>query len=151
MQRATNPEKPPSSFLAPLRQGHDLLDEVMRIIQEHGIEHAAISIIGAVCSATFGYYDQEAKEYMKIIRDGRFEVLSCTGNVTLKQGSTFTHAHVLFGDRSGAVFGGHLMSPSIVFAAELHILELAGLPPERMLDAATGLYLLPAGKTATEI
>jgi uncharacterized protein len=139
------------SFLAPLRYGHDMLEEVMRIIHETGIKHAAISIIGAVSSATFGYYDQEAQKYLKIIREGCFEVLSCTGNVTLKEGSPFVHAHALFGDRSGTSFGGHLMTPSVVFAAELHILELAGQPPGRIRDAATGLYLWPAKKTAAEI
>jgi predicted DNA-binding protein with PD1-like motif len=95
-----------------------------------------------VSSATFGYYDQEAQKYLKIIREGCFEVISCTGNVTLKQGDSFVHAHALFGDRSGRAFGGHLMSPSIVFAAEIHILELKGQPPERIHDAATGLYLI---------
>lgn len=136
------------SFLAPLRYGHDLLAELMRIILEHRIDHAALSIIGAVTGATFGYYDQEAHEYLEIKREGRFEVLSCTGNVTLKNGSPFVHAHALFSDRSGVAFGGHLMSPSVVFAAELHIRELAGRPPERIYDAPTGLYLWKAEKTA---
>ena len=151
MQRAQKTKTSQRSFLAPLRFGHDLLEEVMRIIQEQGIKHAAISIIGAVTGATFGYYDQEAQEYLKIKRAGRFEVISCTGNVTLKQGAPFVHAHALFGDRSGGAFGGHLMSPSLVFAAEIHILELSGQPPERIHDPATGLYLWPEGKTAPHI
>jgi uncharacterized protein len=129
------------SFLAPLRYGHDMLEEVMKIILERGIEHAAISIIGAVRSATFGYYDQEAQKYLQIKREGRFEVISCTGNVTVKQGAPFVHAHALFGDRDGGAFGGHLMSPSVVFAAEIHILELSGRLPERIHDPATDLYL----------
>jgi len=138
------------SFLAPLRYGHDILEEVMRIIQDRGIEHAAISIIGAVSIATFGYYDQEAKQYLQIKRDGRFELISCTGNVTLKQSAPFVHAHALFGDRSGTAFGGHLMSPSIIFAAEIHIQELTGQPPGRIYDETTGLYLWPPDNTALD-
>ncbi len=76
-------------------------------------------------------------------------MISCTGNVTLKQGAPFVHAHALFGDRSGGAFGGHLMSPSIVFAAEIHILELSGQPPERIHDPATGLYLWPDRQNST--
>ncbi len=151
MQRTKKTTSSHRSFLAPLRFGHDLLEEVMRIIQEQAIKHAAISIIGAVTGATFGYYDQEAHEYLEIKREGRFEVISCTGNVTLKQGTPFVHAHALFGDRNGTSFGGHLMSPSVVFAAEIHILELSGRAPERIHDAATGLYLWLAGTTAPEI
>jgi predicted DNA-binding protein with PD1-like motif len=146
MQVAKTTKASQRSFLAPLCYGRDILEEVMRIIQARGIEHAAISIIGAVSSATFGYYDQQAQEYLEIKRKGCFEVISCTGNVTLKQGAPFVHAHALFGDRNGTAFGGHLMSPSIIFAAELHILELAAQPPERIRDATTGLYLWPAGK-----
>ncbi|MBN2106025.1 MAG: DNA-binding protein [Deltaproteobacteria bacterium] len=148
MQKAKKTKPSQRSFLAPLRFGHDLLEEVMRIIQEQGIQHASISIIGAVTGATFGYYDQEAHEYLTIKREGPFEVLSCTGNVTFKQGSPFVHAHALFGDRSGGAFGGHLMSPSIIFAAEIYMQELSGRPPERIQDPATGLYLWPQGTTA---
>jgi uncharacterized protein len=150
MQLKENTLPSQRSFLAPLRYGHDMLEEVLRIIQKRGIEHAAIAIIGAVSSATFGYYDQEAQEYLEIKREGRFEVISCTGNVTLKQGAPFVHAHALFGDRNGTAFGGHLMSPTIVFAAEMHILELTGQPPERLHDAATGLYLWPKCTTAPD-
>jgi hypothetical protein len=150
MQKKDMAQTHQRSFLAPLRCGHDLLEETMRIAQESGILHAAVCIIGAVSSASFGYYDQQAKEYLHINRDGCFEVISCSGNVTLKQGAPFVHAHVLFGDREGAVFGGHLMSPSTVFAAEIHILELAGPPPERAYNEQTGLYLWPAGTTGRQ-
>jgi len=131
----------PRSFLARLRTGSDMLEEIARICAGASVQHAALSIIGAVDGATFGFYDQQARTYLQLTRQGAYEVIACTGNITMKDGAPFVHAHVLFGDADEAAFGGHLMSPTIVFAAELHVTELAGPPPERLFDETTGLWL----------
>jgi uncharacterized protein len=132
------------SFFAPLRHGSDMLEEIARVAREAGLRHAAISVIGAVSCASFGFYDQEAKKYVPLTRQGCYEVINCTGNITLKDGSPFVHAHALFGEANGAAFGGHLSAPTTVFAAELHITPLAGPPPERLFDEKTGLHLWQA-------
>jgi predicted DNA-binding protein with PD1-like motif len=59
----------------------------------------------------------------------------------LKDGAPFVHAHALFGREDGSTFGGHLMAPTTVFAAEAYAAALHGPPPERIYDAVTGLYL----------
>ena len=128
-------------FFTALRHGGDLLEEIVRICRQNDIRHAALSAIGAVSCACFGFYDQEAKKYLPLTREGRCEIISCTGNITLKDGAPFVHAHVLFGRADGSAFGGHLMSPKTVFAAELQVTELAGPPPKRIFDGTTGLYL----------
>lgn len=129
------------SFLTSLRHGSDLLEEIARIAREAELRHAAVSVIGAVSCASFGFYDQQAKKYEARTRQGGYEIIHCTGNITLKDGEPFVHAHVLFGSDDGTAFGGHLMAPTKIFAAELHIMELAGPPPERVFDTTTGLYL----------
>ncbi len=134
----------PYSFFASLRNGCDMLEEIARIAAEAGLRHAALSVIGAVSRASFGFYDQEAKKYTHMTRQGGYEVINCTGNITVKDGSPFVHAHALFGEADGSAFGGHLLSPTTVFAAELQITELAGPPPERVFDEKTGLYLWQA-------
>lgn len=141
MQTASTHQNSLRSFLAPLRHGYDMLEEITRICAEASVRHAVLSVIGAVDGASFGFYDQQAKKYLPLARQGAYEVIACTGNLTCKDGAPFVHAHVLFGDADGTAFGGHLMSPTIVFAAELHVTELAGPPPERLFDRETGLYL----------
>jgi uncharacterized protein len=138
------------SFFAPLRYGGDMLEEIARVASEAGLRHAAISVIGAVSCASFGFYDQGAKKYERITRQGCYEVINCTGNITLKDGSPFVHAHVLFGEANGAAFGGHLTAPTTVFAAELHITQLAGPPPERLFDEKTGLHLWDEGRNGAK-
>lgn len=130
-----------SSFLAPLRHGVDMLEEIARVAREAGLRHAAVSAIGAVSCAAFGYYDQQRRRYLRVTRQGAYEVVCCTGSITLKDGAPFVHAHILFGRPSGSAFGGHLLSPTTVFAAELHMTPLAGPPPVRVFDETTGLYL----------
>jgi len=146
MQTASAQQPGLRSFLAPLRHGCDMLEEISRICAEASVRHGVLSVIGAVDGASFGFYDQQAKKYLQLTRQGAYEVIACTGNITRKDGAPFVHAHVLFGDAGGATFGGHLMSPTIVFAAELHVTELSGPPPERVFDPKTGLYLWKAGR-----
>ncbi len=141
MQTEPAHQKNLRSFLARLRSGCDMLDEIARICAEASVRHGALSVIGAVDGAAFGFYDQQAKKYLRLTRPGAYEVIVCTGTITMKDGAPFVHAHVLFGDAEGSAFGGHLMSPTIVFAAELHVSELAGPPPVRLFDDITGLYL----------
>ncbi|MCX5894348.1 MAG: DNA-binding protein [Proteobacteria bacterium] len=129
------------TFVAGLPHGEDILSAVEKICNEEQIAAGIFSIIGAVRGAAFGYYEQDRKRYRTIIRDGAYEIISCLGNVSIKEEKLFVHAHVLFGDEDGACFGGHLMSPATIFAAELHLQELDGEPPVRRYDETTGLFL----------
>jgi hypothetical protein len=129
------------TFLTGLPCGQDLLAAVAKKVQETGVRLGVFSVIGAVSAAAFGYYDQQKRQYQTIIRAGEYEIVTCSGNVSLKDDSPFVHAHILFGDEAGSSFGGHLMSPTIIFAAELHLQELAGEPLVRQHDETTGLLL----------
>jgi uncharacterized protein len=129
------------TFMVRLPKGDDLLAAVAHVVQETGVRFGIFSIIGAAGAAAFGYYDQKKKEYQTIIRQGEFEIVACSGNVSLKDDSPFAHAHILFADESGNSFGGHLMPGTVIFAAELCLQMLDGEPLARQYDQATGLFL----------
>jgi hypothetical protein len=129
------------TLLVRLPCGEDLLSAIERVTRVEQVMPAMFSVIGAVRNTAFGYYDQTNRTYKTLLRDGSFEVIGCTGNVSLKDGKMLVHAHILFGDEQGACFGGHLMSPTTIFAAELHLLELEGESLVRECDETTGLYL----------
>ncbi len=129
------------TLLVRLPFGEDLLSAIERVTSEEKVMPAIFSVIGAASTACFGYYEQSKRIYKPLLRDGKLEIIACTGNVSLKDGKPLVHAHILFGDEQGASFGGHLMSSTTVFAAELHLLELEGESPVREYDAPTGLYL----------
>jgi len=99
-----------------------------------------VSGIGALKDAAIGYYDQEAHEYRTVEIDRPIEIANLTGNVSIRDGRPFLHAHATLADSQGMVRGGHL-NRGTVFAAEVSIQELLGRPPSRSLDPVTDLFL----------
>lgn len=102
---------------------------------------ATFSVIGAVSSATIGAYDQKQQVYVTSKEEAPLEIVSCIGNVSLKDGKPFIHAHILLADEQGKTIGGHLFSETIIYAGEINLQELTGKPMERTYDNDTGLML----------
>ncbi len=128
-------------FVGRLAHGADLLAELTRIAAERGVSAGRVEVIGAVKKARAGYYDQEKKQYGFRDFDEPLEILALIGNVSLKDGAPFVHAHVTLGDEEGRAFGGHLAEGTVVFAAEFRMEELPGAKLNRVPDETTGLAL----------
>ncbi|WP_290598126.1 MULTISPECIES: PPC domain-containing DNA-binding protein [unclassified Archaeoglobus] len=122
-----------------LDYGKNLVDQLSSFLEKEGIEAAYVSGIGAVKNAEIGYYDQEKKEYVKRRIEEELEILSLSGNVSLKDGRPYPHIHVVLG-KDGNVYAGHLFSAE-VFACEIFLLVLDGEAPVREFDRQTGLFL----------
>lgn len=135
-------------FVGRLPHGGDLSEVLEAFCARHHIEAAVFSLIGAVSKATLGTYDQSQQVYATFTAEGDLEILSCTGNISLKDGNPFVHAHVILAEEGGKTIGGHLFPGTIIFAGEAHIVELSGPPLVREYDPVTGLMLWnmnPAG------
>ena len=124
-----------------LPHGSDLLEAITTLARLEKIRAGSVSAIGAVQRARIGFYDQKARQYREWDIEEPMEICSCLGNVSLKEGEIFVHAHVTLADSDGRVVGGHLCPGTIVFAAECRITELAGEAPSRSFDETTGLSL----------
>ena len=129
------------SFMGRLPFNKDLISSIEGFCKEKGVETAIFSVIGAVSTATLGYFDQKQKVYVSSKIEAHLEIASCSGNVSLKDGAPFVHAHIVLTDEQGVAIGGHLFSETIVFAGEFFIQELSGKPFERKYDPQTGLML----------
>jgi predicted DNA-binding protein with PD1-like motif len=92
--------------------------------------------------ARLGFYDRRLRRYLEKSFRGDFELLSCSGNVSWKEGGVFAHLHAVLGDRKWRAFGGHLCPGSTVFVAEVRLQECP-LRLERVLDPDSGLFLWP--------
>ncbi len=64
--------------------------------------------LGAVSAATVSYLNMDTKSYEQHQLDEQMEVVSLVGNVTLREGRPFIHAHVGLGRRDLSMVGGHL-------------------------------------------
>ena len=118
----------------------DIISFLVDFAKKHEVLAGTFTAIGALKCAKLGFYDQQKHEYFESQLDTPQEIASCMGNVSIKEGETFVHAHAVLGDEKGHVKAGHLLEGR-VFAAEVHLIELLGEKFEREEDAVTGLYL----------
>lgn len=123
-----------------LRRGEDVITGLLKVAKKHGLNMALVSAIGALERVRFSYYDQNGKFYRDPISEDEVEVLSISGNLSIKDGEPFLHLHVV-ASKGERVIGGHLLDGSIVFALEYKIVELIGDPLVRKYDDDTGLFL----------
>ena len=124
------------------RFGYDSegMEEIRSFVSDNGIRSGVFSVIGAVKSATIGYYDQEGREYREVTVEGPREIVNCSGNVCLRDGEPFIHAHVCLASDDGNAVGGHLIEMR-VFAAELYLRSFRNTI-ERVWDEESGLSLM---------
>jgi len=124
-----------------LPKDKDLLESIELLCRTYNIRMGTFSLIGAVSSATIGAWDQAQQVYVTIKEERPLEIVACMGNISLKEGNPFVHAHIILSDEEGKVFGGHLFSETTIYAGEIHFQELTGIPLERKFDDTTGLML----------
>ena len=118
----------------------DLIQFITELVEKKGITTAVFTAIGALKRAKLEFYDQKKHEYREIKVDSPHEIASCIGNVSVKKGKPFVHAHAVLADEEGDTKAGHL-TEGIVFAAEIHLRKLKGMKLERKHDKITNLSL----------
>ncbi|MBU0762676.1 MAG: DNA-binding protein [Candidatus Altiarchaeota archaeon] len=129
-----------TSYMARLAKGADILDELKKLADERGIDSGFFSVIGACEKAELAFYDHVKRTYERHSIDEACEILNCTGNIFLKDGQRFIHAHATLSKKNGSAVGGHVNSMS-VFAAEAYV-RCFSEAVERKYDEETGLYLM---------
>lgn len=128
------------SFIVRAKHDCDLIRFVTELAEEEEITVAFFTALGAVKRAKLGFYDQEKHVYKEMVFDSPQEIASCVGNVSVRDGKPFVHAHAVLSDEEGNTRAGHLFEAT-VFAGEVHLLELRGPRLERKHDDVTGLFL----------
>tara|TARA_Y100001970_G_scaffold75887_1_gene96218 strand:+ start:663 stop:1094 length:432 start_codon:yes stop_codon:yes gene_type:complete len=104
-----------------IEKNEKVMDTITRFCQENSIENAKISGIGAVKDTEIGAYDTVAKKYIRKQFPDVLELVSFEGNVTLKEGSPFTHAHVVLSDHDMKTLGGHLFETTVAAVGEFFL------------------------------
>lgn len=134
---------PGIELLVRIKQDTDIVKSVCEIAAQARIATGIFVAIGALKRARLGFFDQQRNEYLEILIDSPHEIAACTGNISLKDGRPFAHAHVVLADKKGNTKAGHLFE-GIVFVAEVHLRQLQGTKLQRLYDGATGLWLWPS-------
>ena len=121
--------------------GCDLLEALTNVCAERDVKLGRIEAIGAVQKARIGYYNQATRAYQFSTFDNPLEITNLVGNISLKDGKPFVHAHVTLADEAGKSYGGHLAPGTVVFACEFILEAFDGPTFNRCPDEETGLPL----------
>ncbi len=115
----------PNRFIiAKLEKGDDIYKSISKIVVENNIKTGVLWMIGAVAKARIGYYNEEKREYEVHEINEPCEISGISGNVSLKDGKPFVHAHIHVSDKTGKTYGGHLLEGCIIsVTGELFIIE----------------------------
>jgi len=132
--------RPNDVYFGRLRKGGDLIEQITSFCAENAINSGFFTAIGAVERAEVAYYLQDRKTYVQEKFDEPLELASCTGDITLKDGKPFVHAHACLSREDKSTVAGHLVSAS-VYAGEVFLTAFRNRL-ERRLDKATGLSLV---------
>jgi hypothetical protein len=134
--------QPGRTLIGRIKKDQDLLEALTQLCQQENIRLGSFTLLGSVTAARVGYYNQVTRKYIENIHsDARWEILSCLGNISLKDSESFIHAHIILSDDQGHCYGGHLMPGTKIFSAEYCIRELTGGEFLRKFDEETGLLL----------
>jgi predicted DNA-binding protein with PD1-like motif len=134
------------AFIGKLSHGSDLLEEITDICRKEDIRLGRVEALGAVQKARLGFYNQQTREYQFLEFNQPLEITKLVGNVSLKEGDPFVHAHVTLADKAGNAYGGHLAPGTLVFACEFVLEAFEGPILERDFDEVTGLSLWTMSK-----
>lgn len=134
-----------NTYIIKLEQNEFVIETLTNFCQAEGIKNASFQGIGAAKDVTCGYYELTGKEYHFTDYPDLVEVVSMTGNVTLKEGDPFLHVHALFTDPQNQAFGGHVKEMIVGVTLEV-VMHVYSTSIERKLDEEIGLWLMNCGK-----
>jgi len=132
-------------IFARLSGGEDVLDSITEVAAKAKVSAGFFSLIGTLETAKLGFFHKG--KYETIEMQQPLEIVSCLGNISVKEGKLFAHAHMAVSDKEGRVFGGHLMPNCIIgVTGELVLIEAADLKLLREFDQRNKLSLLSFAK-----
>jgi predicted DNA-binding protein with PD1-like motif len=124
-----------------LEIGEELVESILSYAEKSKISAATIQAIGAIRNFELGYYVLNEKQYLRKKVEEIAELISCSGNLAIKDDKPFVHVHVSAGLRDFSTIGGHLFSAIVAVTAEVILTPMPKVM-KRSFNDETGLYLL---------
>lgn len=135
-------KKTANGYIIRLFQGENIIENLTKFCTEKEIESGQVEGLGAVSSATIGYYNLSEKQYyFTTYDDVIYELISMTGNVALVEGGPFLHIHAAIAGHDLHVLGGHVQEMTVGVTVEVFLTPNEG-GVKRKLDEKIGLKLM---------
>lgn len=99
--------------------GESLFENLYSVLEENHIKSGVfLSGIGMLSGFEIGWFNIETKLYEKESFLEPYELLSLSGNLSIKDASLFAHFHASLSGRDHRVIGGHLFSGTVCNTVE---------------------------------
>lgn len=134
-------KKSDTSYILRIDGGEEFVDTVQKFCESKGIGAGWFEAIGSASDVDLAYFDTESKDYdIKGFKEF-LEIVTITGNISIKNEQPFCHAHGIFSKSNMETIGGHIHRCVISATCEV-ILFVGEGEIKREFDDKTGLYLL---------
>ena len=117
-----------------IEKNEKVMDFLTQFCVDQKITNAKISGIGAVNNSEIGAYDTISKKYIRKLFTEVWELVNFEGNVTLKDGAPFIHAHVVLSDHNMQTIGGHLFETTVAAVGEFFLRKFDGVAFRKLND-----------------
>ena len=104
--------------------GDEVTSGLLEFAAEAHLEGSTFTAVGAFHDVVLGWFDWDAKEYLRNSFPEQVEVVSCIGNIALApNGDPVLHVHVAVARRDGTALGGHLLEAHVRPTLEVVLTE----------------------------
>jgi predicted DNA-binding protein with PD1-like motif len=108
-----------STYVIRLDAGEEIIETLKALCERDAIGGGIFHGLGAVAAAELGHFDPTVNDYTWVRLSGPYEIAALTGNITRVDGKPFIHAHIVLGDNTMAVRGGHLKEATVSVTCEI--------------------------------
>ena len=129
------------TYIIYVEQDEEIMATLTQFCQDRNIVNGQLSGIGAIKDIELGAYDLANKTYIIETFDDIWELTSYQGNILLKDGEPFIHAHITISDHDLGVKGGHLFEAKVGAVGEF-ILQTIDTDGKREFDPNIGLFCM---------
>lgn len=129
------------TYIVYVEQDEAIMETLTQFCIDRNIVNGQLSGIGAIKEIDFGAYDLKNKKYIRYMYENLWELTSYQGNVLLKDGRPFIHAHITISDHEMNVKGGHLFEAKVGAVGEF-ILRKIDTNGKREHDSNIGLFCM---------
>lgn len=132
---------------ARLLPGTDLIEGIEAVCEKNDVKYAYVSCFGSFSQVGYMYLVPKAEAkigagYGEVMRcEGPIEFLNGTGVVCQNTGKSDIHFHATMCDKTGKVFGGHIVKGSTptLTTVDFIIMEITDVEMLRSFDEETAL------------
>ena len=129
------------TYVIKLEKSDKVIESLNRFLEEKQIKNGFFIGLSALSKVELALYRLEDKKYFFKEFEEALEISNLHGNVFLKDGKPFIHAHIVVSNEEMMARGGHLKEAIVGPTCEIIFIEFEG-EIKKEYDEDIGLWLL---------